>query len=198
MKKRWLPVFAVTFVTSILLPGCGQSHNWGGGVNSAGHAGYDYGTVHLTCDDRVYVLLAVDGRPVGGVPAPKPLDGRAGGGFIAPNTRPGGYHHVGDPPPREVVWSSTTCDGKTGSVTVDGQEFDLSQGGLFLISLMDNQAKVEQLAADLSQLDGSAANATGLKLWHRFADLGRTEPRFETFWRRAACLEGPRDRKSVV
>src|SRR5262245_35001307 len=99
MKRGMLPVFAVTFVTAILLPGCGQSHHWGGGVNRARHAGYDYGTVHLTCDHRVYLLLAVDGRPVGGVPALKPLDGRAGGRFMAPNTRPGGDHHVGAPRP---------------------------------------------------------------------------------------------------
>jgi hypothetical protein len=77
-------------------------------------------------------------------------------------------------------------------VTVDGEQFDLGKGGLFLISLMDNQTKVEQLATDLSQLNGAPSNATGLKLWHTFADLGKSEPRFQTFWRRAACLEGPR------
>jgi hypothetical protein len=190
MKRRMLRMFAVTFVACICLPGCG--HDWGGGVNSARQGGYDYGTVHLTCDNRVYLLMAVDGRPMGGVPQPKPLDGRSGGRFIAPNTRPGGYHRFGDPAPREVTWSSTTRDGKTGNVTIDGQEFDLGKGGLFLISLMNNRTKVEQLATDLSQLDGSADNATGLKLWHGFAALGKREPRFETFWRETAGLEGPR------
>src|SRR5437879_3673158 len=105
-----------------------------------------FGTVHLTCDDRVYLLLATDGEPVGGVPRPKPLDGRAGGKLIAPNARTGGYFHPGDPAPRVVTWSSTTRDGKTGTFTVDGQEFQLSNGGLFLVSLMENQTKVEQLA----------------------------------------------------
>jgi hypothetical protein len=168
-RRKMLPVYAVTLVTGVFLPGCG--HEWGGGVNSARQGGYDYGTVHLTCDNRVYLLLAVDGRPIGGVPQPKPLDGRAGGKFIAPNARPGGDHHFGDPAPREVTWSSTTRDGKTGNVTVDGEEFDLSKGGLFLVSLMDNQTKVEQLGTDLSQLDGAPSNATGLKLWHAFLSI---------------------------
>jgi hypothetical protein len=49
------------------------------------------------------------------------------------------------------VWGETK-DGKTGSVTIGKETYDLTQGNLILVSLRGPTVRVKQLQRDLSQL----------------------------------------------
>jgi hypothetical protein len=62
------------------------------------------------CDGRVYLVLAANG-----------CSGSGGGSGTSR-----GQLHPKDG--REIVWSCSTQDGKSGKVIIDGQEFDLNQG----------------------------------------------------------------------
>ncbi len=98
-------------------------------------------------------------------------DGSAGGAMTASaNTR--GMLHAADG--REVPWSCATRDGASGTVTVAGQQFDLGQGAVFLVSLKGNQTKVEQLAVDLSRLQGDPVE-------EKLDAVGESEPRVKAF-----------------
>jgi len=46
---------------------------------------------------------------------------------------------------REIEWSCLTHDGLKGKATIDGREYDLAKGGLFLVSTRDKKTKVRQL-----------------------------------------------------
>jgi hypothetical protein len=120
--------------------GC-KGHSWGGGGNAAGGVKegvkFDYTIDHLTCDGRVYLVLAADGCS----------GGDSGSG---PTAR--GHLYAVDG--RKIAWSCTAPDGTSGTVIIDGQQFDLAKGAVFLVSARENKTKVEQLAVDMSKLQG--------------------------------------------
>jgi hypothetical protein len=51
---------------------------------------------------------------------------------------------------RTVPWSCTTPDGKTGTVTIAGADFDLAQGPLFLVTTRGAKPRVQQLTTDVN------------------------------------------------
>jgi hypothetical protein len=59
-----------------------------------------------------------------------------------------GAHHANDG--RRVVFRAETADGKSGSITIAGTDYDLAKGSLFLVAGHDDPPRVVQVAFDLS------------------------------------------------
>ena len=141
-------------------PAAGKS--WGSSgstvVRSEGGKTTSFTIQGLTCDGRVYLVLAANG-----------CKGSGGGGGSGASR---GQLHTKDG--REIVWSCSTQDGKTGKVIIDGQEFDLSGGALFLISTKDKPTRVEQLAIEAGQLQERTTT-------DKFPELATAEPRIAAF-----------------
>jgi hypothetical protein len=95
--------------------------------------------------------------------------GSAGGGGSGTSR---GQLHTKDG--QEIVWSCSTQDGKSGKVFIDGQEFDLNQGALFLVSTKEKTTRVEQLVIDTGQLQAES-------IVEKFPALANAEPRIATF-----------------
>ena len=89
---------------------------------------------------------------------------------------------------REMAWSCRTKDGTDGSVTVDGQRFDISKGAVFLVSTNDKKTKVEQLAVDMSKLQG-APHPQGASMREKLQALGGAEPRIAEFFKDSRALK---------
>jgi hypothetical protein len=53
--------------------------------------------------------------------------------------------HINDPDFLKIEYELRTPDGKTGSVTVNGQKMDLSQGWLILVSVRGGKLHIKQL-----------------------------------------------------
>jgi hypothetical protein len=51
---------------------------------------------------------------------------------------------------RRVEYRAKTTDGKSGSVTIGGTDYDLAKGSLFLVSTSFDPPKVAQISFDLS------------------------------------------------
>src|SRR5262249_8615817 len=148
---------AIAVTACIALPGCSR-HSWGGGGQSSGgvKAGgikFDYVIEHLTCGGRGFLVL-VAGR----------CSGRS---EISGPTSEGRLRTVDG---RQIAWSCRTQDGRDGTVTVDGQSFDLAKGAMFLVSAREIGTKVEQLAVDKSKLQGGNVE-------DKMNAAGETEPR---------------------
>jgi hypothetical protein len=141
--------------------GCSGGHSWGGGTeaNTGFKEGvtFDYTITSLTCDSRVFWVLAADG---------------SSGGSMISSPKAHGILRATDG--RQIAWSCPTRDGTSGTVTIAGQEFDLAKGAVFLVALKANQTKVEQLAVDMSQLQGG-------KVEEKLNAAGETEPRIKAF-----------------
>jgi hypothetical protein len=144
--------------------GC-KGRSWGGGGHSTGGVKegvkFDYTIEHLTCDGRVYLVLAADGC--------------SGGGSGSGPTARGQLYAVDG---RKIAWSCTTQDGTSGTVTIDGQQFDLAKGAVFLVSAKENKTTVQQLPVDMSKLQGGLVQ-------DKLPALADTEPRIAAFFKEA-------------
>jgi hypothetical protein len=155
-------VFVLLFAA--LLFGCGSNSPPGLGVRSVGWSqwardkptepGIDHADVRigLYADTPVLVVWS-DGQ---------------GGSFNASWDRTrnavhyeGAFRSRGG---RNVAVQCYTSDGKTGSVTIGDETFELGNGSLFLVASSGTKTVVKQLRRDLSKLgtdsDGYHANAT--------------------------------------
>src|SRR6516165_1126375 len=107
-----LCLVAVALAACFLPAGCSGGHSWGGG--SEGDHGskegvtFDYDITSLTCDGRVFLVLAADG-----------CTGRS---MISGPKAHGVLSAVDG---RNIAWSCPTRDGTSGTVTFAGQEYDL-------------------------------------------------------------------------
>jgi hypothetical protein len=77
-------------------------------------------------------------------------------------------------PDREVAWSCKTPDGKAGKLVIDGAEFDLAGGGLFLVDTRQKPAKTEQLAVPADRLQ----EVTDAR---KLPDLATADPKVAAF-----------------
>ena len=153
-----------TLALAFGLCGCGftatSSGGTGGGSVHRNEDGvsYSYATRYLTRNDRIYLFL-VAARGTG--------TGSGGGGRKVE----GNLRYMGG---TEIDWSCATQDGESGKVTIDGQEFDLTAGALFLVSTKDKTAHVQQLKTDPAQLETCKA-AT------KFLDVMKANPQMADF-----------------
>jgi hypothetical protein len=122
---------------------------------------FDYSITSLTCDGRVFLVLAADG---------------SSGGSMISSPEAHGVLRATDR--RQIAWSCPSRDGTSGTLTIAGQEFDLAKGAVLLVSLKANQTKVEQLAVDMSQLQGGEVE-------EKLIAAGEMEPRIKAFFK--AC-----------
>ena len=105
----------VTLAVSACMASLGcKGRSWGGGGGAAGGVKegvkFDYTIEHLTCDGRVYLVLVADGC--------------SGGDSGSGRTARGQLYAVDG---RKIAWSCTTQDGTSGTVIIDGQQFDLGK-----------------------------------------------------------------------
>jgi hypothetical protein len=144
--------------------GC-KGHSWGGGSHAAGGVmegvTFDYTIDLLTCDGRVYLVLAVDG---------------SSGGDSSNGANARGQIYAVDG--RKIPWSCTTQDGTSGAVAVDGQQFDLAKGAVFLVSAKEKKTTVQQLTVDIPKLQGG-------RVEDKLQSLEDTEPRIADFFKKA-------------
>jgi hypothetical protein len=54
---------------------------------------------------------------------------------------------------RRFDWRCRTSDGKTGTLVIDGQQYELAKGALFLVSTKGDKTAVQQLSHDLAQFN---------------------------------------------
>src|SRR5262245_17349560 len=163
-------LLVVTLAVSVCMASWGcKGRTWGGGGHSAGGdkegVTFDYAIEHLTCDGRVYLVLAADGC--------------SGVGSGSGPTARGQLSAVDG---RKITWSCTTQEGTSGTVTIDGQQFDLAKGAVFLVSAKENKTKVQQLAVDMSKLQGGPVQ-------DKLPALADTEPGIAAFFKEAGGKE---------
>lgn len=142
------------------------------GIGVSGGTGPGYEAQALHRNDRVFLVLAANGCSGSG----------AGGGSLGFR----GQFRALDG--RGIDWSCRTRDGVHGSVKVDGQRFDLSKGGLLLVSTDDRKTRVDQVAVDLTRLQVSRT-LQGPSVAERLQALGDTEPRIAEFLRSSQAAE---------
>ena len=132
----------LALVLCVLLSGCdrGPEHVWG----IAGEGRVE----SLSCDNRVFVVLALDRSWESST---------AGSRVQSPSASFTGRWRSPDRQ-REIQWTSRTKDGLIGTLTVDRQSFDLTKGALFLITTDDQSLGVQQLSVDMSQLQGASVS----------------------------------------
>jgi hypothetical protein len=159
-----LLVVTLTLSACIATGGC-KGRSWGGGGHAAGGfkegVTFNYTIEHLTYDGRVYLVVAAD---------------HCSGGSSGSGPTAQGQLNALDG--RKLAWSCTTQDGTSGTVTIDGQQFDLAEGAVFLISAKEKQTKVEQLAVEMSKLQGGLVQ-------EKLPGLADTEPRIAAFFKEA-------------
>jgi hypothetical protein len=154
-------IVAFCLGASLLSSSCGGGHRWG----QEGEGSWEYHIERLSCDGRVFLVLAANGCSGGS------SSGDAG-------TIRGQLHALDG---REIAWSCSTRDGAQGAVTVDSQRFDLSKGSVFLVSTNDKKTKVEQLAVDMSKVQGRSTPDHPLR--EQLQALGDAKPRIGEFFK---------------
>ena len=155
----------------VLATGCSHrtGQSWGGGSegvsqSSTGKA-MDFSVEYLTHNGRNYLVLAVEGCVKTSQSTGPAAQGML---FTADN--------------RQINWSCTTSDGKTGNVVIDGKDFDLAKGGLLIVSIGGDQPAIEQVPTNMAKLQGG--NVT-MKL----KELEKSEPRIAEFWKKVGKIE---------
>jgi hypothetical protein len=154
-------VVAFCLGACLLSSGCGPSHGWG----VAGEGGTNYEFERLSCDGRVFLVVAANGCSGGS------SSGEAGSFRGQLHARDG----------REIAWTCSTKDGTDGTVTVDGQRFDLSKGALFLVSTSGKTTKLEQIAVDMSKLQGHSTPDHPFQ--EKLEALGSAQPPIAAFFK---------------
>ena len=106
-----------------------------------------------------------------------PSGGAGGGNSVGKD----GLKFHGDlwnqPDNRRVKFAGETKDGKTGRITLDGQEYDLADGTLFLISARRGY-RVKQLKRDMARFQDAK---------ELFLELAKNDPDIREFFPRAVA-----------
>jgi hypothetical protein len=151
----------VCFVSCLLASGCSKSHGWGGpqGIHDS-----NCWVKQLLCDARLFMVLAASACSDG------TSSGEGNGSFTGELVTQDG---------RKFAWSCSTSDGVSGTVMIDGQNFKLRDGAVFLVRTNEPKAKVQQLAVEMSKLQNPLPPDRPLEAW------GKVEPRIAEFAKEA-------------
>lgn len=132
------------------------SHDWT--REPAGVPGLDTG--HCYYSGKLFVLWSTEGRD------------RSAGSTRTDAGGISGEGHVVLTNGRKVAFSFRLPDERSGTAVVDGTQYDLTNGRLFLVRPAGDACAVKQLDKDLSAFDPSAD----------LAALGRADPAIRTFF----------------
>lgn len=145
MRRRF--VLASLLVLSFLafaLAGCLSTDplgagSWGGGTSGSGVHTADRdavsSVVHITHNDRVELLLLIEGSSSGGTRSGPP----PGGTIVLPTGR-------------VAEWDGTIRRGKLQELRIDGTAFALDAGGVFYIDVRNGRTLVQQLPLDPNEI----------------------------------------------
>jgi hypothetical protein len=160
------PPLAIATLIVLAALGCGRirGHSWGGGSYAFSSSGPGKTLVsrvveYLTYDGRVVLVLAAAGCSTASSGAGPTSTGEM-------ETREG----------RKIGWSCASPDGMRGTVSIDGKPFELTKGAVFLIWPEGEQIRIEQVAVDMSRLQGG-------DLQEKLQALGASEPKIAEFLR---------------
>lgn len=169
--RTWLGIALCSLAPGLGLCGCGTP-TWSSGGGSGG------GSVSYRTDDGSYIrytchyLTGTDGRIFMAIVA----NGCSGSGSRSDNApevkNVRGELHVKDG--GRIDWWCTSKDGRNGKVVVDGQEFELANGALFLVSAEDKPTQVHQVRVEDGQLQR-------LQDITRFRDVAEQDDRIAAF-----------------
>ncbi len=141
--SRWI----IVLLLSAMLVGCsisiGDSGSWGGGSTSCSSDQLDgyvaYKVIHGTHGGKVFLVIVVDGT----------------GGLHSMHSGSTFEGEFGTLDGRSIAWKCQASDARTGTVTIGGADFQLENGGLFLLSARHGKTWIRQTQADLSPITGT-------------------------------------------
>jgi hypothetical protein len=138
LRRSGLVVLALGCL--FLSTGCGPVSSGLGGSATIGDTWVDYASK----DGKLFFVLW---NTIGYTTSGSSGGGRDG--YLAS----GSIIHDKKPP---LKWQVQTPDYKTGTVTINGTNYELNKGGLFLVSGGGEKATVRQFPTDLSAVEPSA------------------------------------------
>jgi hypothetical protein len=138
----------------LLSAGCGKSHGWGVSGNPESHCWVE----QLRCDGRVFAVLVANANSKG------MSAGEGNGSFKGTLLAMDG---------RKIAWSCSTSDAEKGSLTIDGQRYDLVEGNVFLVQLAGSKVEVQQFAVEQAKLQAISGG--------QVRALEEAEPRIAAF-----------------
>ena len=137
----------------ICIAGCGQRKPTEYGVARSEIGWTTSGTNPVPgIDEASVTFITLKAGPPEGVPfvvwSDLPNGSSGSGDGSARGASYEGRHSATDG--RRVEFRAKTTDGKSGSITIAGVDYDLAMGSLFLVSTSDDPPKVAQISFDLS------------------------------------------------
>ena len=170
MIARLTPALLAAVVCSGCSPGpttttAGEpsgSKSWSMPADGSGVPGLDGGSIYYI--GTRFVVWAADGRGGGGGSTTSGRDGTAGDGHVLLS---GGHR---------VAFRFSLPAGGSGTATVNGADYDLAKGRLFLVKPAGEKLEVRQLDADLSGIHPGKAD---------LGAVGRANPEIKAFFETA-------------
>jgi hypothetical protein len=165
MPSRLLPALLLAACCGCrpapVTPGSEQtgSVTWSMPADGSGVPGLDGGSCYFI--GSRFVVWAADGRGGGGGSSTSGSAGTKGDGYVLLN---GG---------RKVAFNFTLPAGGAGKATVDGTDFDLAKGRLFLVKPAGDKLEVRQVDAELPGWNAGSPD---------MAAVGRATPEIKTFF----------------
>ena len=144
-------------VLALVVAGCSgpsQVQTSSGDMAAVGETWVQYGTLDNSLVFVIWSDISLEDASLSGT----------GGGGPAPRGVKANYHgqrFAKDG--RKVEWEAATSDGKTGTVTINGAEYRLQDGPVFLVTTRGDGQRAQQVIADLSALKPTAES------WERLA-----------------------------
>jgi hypothetical protein len=151
----------------LLLSGCGT----GGPSAGAGSAGISIGETYAECltfDSKPALIIWTDKVGAASAGSSSSLGSSESHGTVGPQSAPW------------VKWQCQTTGGKIDKVTINGVNYALQDGPLFLVSVKGGQAEVRQLKRDLARVNPTKG---GLE------EFARNDPEVAKF---VADADGPK------
>jgi hypothetical protein len=125
----------------VLSSGCGKSHGWGVSGNPEANCWVE----QLRCDASVFAVIVANANSKG--MSASEGNGSFNGTLLATDGR-------------KLAWSFSTSDAVSGSLTIDGQKYDLAGGNVFLVQMAGSKVEVQQVAIEQAKLQAVSGGMT--------------------------------------
>ncbi len=171
MKKMCASIWIVCLLT---LVGCGQQDE-SLVVASGSHNIADTSAIYYASNSRIFLVVWHDfARALGSA------NGHGGSSYTSSATETiieGDYQTTSG---KSFQYTCLTSDGKMGSVVIDGTEYDLAKGGVFLV-------KANQGSCSVTQLDRELLRSKTIR--EIFESFTNSDPQITEFLRAGENLE---------